>query len=208
MAARNLNSENTDNVHIDRDASDKVAIMSLPLGIEETKNFGTAIANEKFIKEVGELLKQMGQALKDDYDLPQTEELRNFQERFSGFIQKVFSTVGIVLDWLEASAANAKVKDNRKKHANVDKTNTQDQLDYPDGNVENDGQFEKKENVLRGLYHIVVCLAWVAVHVEWIRRKGTFDPSRPATSKFNLLDKSNKFEACYIYRTYCLSLPY
>ena len=122
----------------DFDASDQPSC--LPLGrLGKNKRLGAAIANERPITETAQILRRLG-----EFDLEVNPEKRIQSERhipvkehFLSCLKKIIETLDIVLNWLEQSAMKSK---NQTEKQNEDK--------------EQNPEYQKKENVLRGLYHI------------------------------------------------------
>ena len=110
----------------------------LPLGrLGKGERLGAAITNEKFIMETAQMLRFLS-----DFDLEvnreKPEKRKQSGQHISSCLKKIIETLDIVLNWLEQSAMkskNATEKQNEEKEQNPDKC-------------------QKKETVLRGLYHI------------------------------------------------------
>lgn len=105
----------------------------LALAIEDYKHFDASI-NEAYIKNVARQLSTIGDYLEADRTITelQLQKLISFSKYASSALKHVFNTINVVFDWLE----------------------------YSTKNVSNDTELEvqnkqKKEGVLRGLYHIV-----------------------------------------------------
>lgn len=105
----------------------------LPLGREDHKKF-SATANEHLILEAGHLLQSLG-----DLDVEAEQTIRNeeaeqsrrrvsVKEYFSRRLKTIFETVDIVLEWLEKATDDGQPQQYSR-------------------------EFQKKENLLRGLYH-------------------------------------------------------
>jgi hypothetical protein len=165
------NRESTD-ADVGIDTNDFASDLALPLGIKinEDQRFGTAIANERLILEIARILKSVG-----DFNVEVEQEVRNAEaegrrrelkrrvsvkDYFSSCLKKVFDTLDVVLDWLEQSAKNAKDEIEKKREDKIqpcsqgDKTDGESK-DHVDGKQEScDELYQKKEGVLRGLYHI------------------------------------------------------
>ena len=123
----------------DFDANDQPSC--LPLGrLGKNERLGAAIANERSITETAQILRCLG-----DFNLEEKPEKRRqseqhipVKEHFSSCLKKIIETLDIVLNWLEQSAMKSK---NETEKQNEDKE-------------QNPDEYQKKENVLRGLYHI------------------------------------------------------
>jgi hypothetical protein len=138
---------------------------NLPLGAKE--KFGAAIANEKLIREIATMLQSLadfGVEVEQEERNTEAKQRREFKRRvsvkdyFSSCLKKVFETLDIVLDWLEQSTAK-NAKDEKRNSDKIqarlhgDKTDGETK-DNVDGKQPNTDEYQKKEGVLRGLYHI------------------------------------------------------
>ena len=144
----------------------------LPLGRSE--KFWPAMANEKQILETAHILRSLGDLdVEVGRSVSKGEEGRELRVSVKKYclsgLKKVFQTLDKVLDWLERSTKNANDEMEKKSH---DKTQPYPQGDKTDGkNKDNVGGkqpktdvYQKKESVLRGLYHITGRLFIDRVH--------------------------------------------
>jgi ElaB/YqjD/DUF883 family membrane-anchored ribosome-binding protein len=159
----NTDVEDDSNQGTDAKDSDNDVALRLPLGMDEDKRFGTAIANERLILEMARILKSLGDfdvEIKQD-ELKAEAEARALKRRvsvkdyFSTCLTKVLETLDIVLNWLEQSAKNAK-DEMAEKREDAQSRLQGEQTDGGKSNVDGKpkDELEKKEGVLRGLYHL------------------------------------------------------
>ena len=176
--------ENTD----DRDCIDTNELSdNFPLVRPSGQNdqFG-AIANKKSILEAARLLQSLAdfeieaeQLVRHKTKAEQGKKKVSVKELFSktaNCAKKLVVTIGIVLDSLEESCGKAQdVKSN-------DQTHPVPQGDKTDGETVNTSQNQKREGVLRGLFHIAgraLCLLeigekhtmrdfiYIYLHIQW-----------------------------------------
>ena len=160
--------ENTDN-DVGTDTNDFAGNLPRRLPLGKTENFWLAIANEKSILETAHILQSLGdfsveveQNVREAEAEERQRELKrrvSVKEFFSSSLKKVFETLDIILDWLERSAKNAKdekkkTNDKTQPRLHGDKTDAAETKDNVDGKQPNTDEYQKKEGVLRGLYHI------------------------------------------------------
>ena len=157
--------ENKDNEgDIDTTDFDINRLPRLPLGELGRNESFPAIANKEYIVELAKLLRSLGDLyvevqLQTAADPRKLRRRISVKEYFSTSLKKVFETLDIVLVWLEQTAkksqdANEQNSETTRPISPVDQTDTGltvvagDQQRNPD-------QYQKKESVLRGLYHII-----------------------------------------------------
>jgi ElaB/YqjD/DUF883 family membrane-anchored ribosome-binding protein len=160
--------DNTDN-DVDTDTNDFAGNLPRRLPLGRTAKFWLGIANEKSILETAHILQSLGDfsvEVEQNVREAEAEERRrelkrrvSVKEFFSSSLKKVFETLDIILDWLERSARNAKdekkkTNDKTQPRLHGDKTDAAETKDNVDGKQPNTDEYQKKEGVLRGLYHI------------------------------------------------------
>jgi hypothetical protein len=148
--------ENTDN-DVGIDTNDFAGNLPRRLPLGEKEKFGFANVNQKSILESAHILQAIG-----DIDLEVEAEQRrresikrrvHAKNYLPSCAKKVLKTLNTVLDWLERSAKDLKDKLKKPKlHDNID-GETKDNVD---GKQPHSYEYpSKKEDVLRGLYHII-----------------------------------------------------
>ena len=142
------------------DSTDNVAsdlTIKLPLGSEKDKGFATT--QQKLIREVGRILQSLGEIVEveeEEKKESQQQQPVSVKDYILSSTKTLFETLGIILDWLEQSTENAKEemkKETSDKKQLEDKTDGENK-DNVDGKEKAVSELQKKEGVLRGLFHI------------------------------------------------------
>ena len=141
--------------------------LRLPLGeLGGKQQFGAAIANKRFILEIAQMLKSLGD-LDVEVEPQKAEESRKLKRHISlkeyfqsASLTKVLHTLNIALEWLERSSK--KCTNDETKGQNSDTAQQLTPVDQTDagatvaGNQQpNPDEYQKKENVLRGLIYVI-----------------------------------------------------
>lgn len=143
------------------------AALRLPLGeFGRYDQFGTAIANKKFILEIAHMLKSFG-----DVEVGKIAEERrklkrhiSLKEYFStASLTKILQTLDFALEWFEQSAKKSIDDEASKQNAEttrsippVDQTDTGSTVVAGVGDQQqNPDEYQKKESVLRGLFYVI-----------------------------------------------------
>ena len=161
--------ENTGDQGIDTTDLDINRSPRLPLGELSRNELFLAIVNENRIVELAQLLKSIGDLgvevkqvkLRQAEDRRKLERRISVKENFSRSFKKVLETLDIVLEWLEQSTKKsideAGTADTTQPlpPVVVDQTDTGATAVDGDQQEQNPDEFQKKESVLRGLYHII-----------------------------------------------------
>ena len=157
--------ENTNNGGgIDTTDFDINRLLRLPLGELGRNEPFPAIANEQYIVQLAKLLRSLGD-LHVEVQLQKAADPRKLRRRisvkeyFSTSLKKVFETLDIVLVWLEQTAKKSQEADEQNSETTrpispVDETDT-GQTVVADDRQRSRDEYQKKESVLRGLYHII-----------------------------------------------------
>ena len=159
------NSDNEGGINATDFAAD--VSLRLPLGeLGGRQHFGAAIANKRFILEIAQMLKTIGD-LDVEVEQPKPEESRKLKRHISvkeyfrsASLTKVLHTLDIALRWLERSSK--KCTNDETKGQNSDTSQQLTPVDQTDagatvgGNQQpNPDEYQKKENVLRGLIYVI-----------------------------------------------------
>ena len=162
---RNMDENTGDQGGIDTTDLDINRSPRLPLGELSSDELFPAIVNQNRIVELAHLLKSIGDLgvevkqvkLRRAEDRRKLERRISVKDHFSRSFKKVLETLDIVLEWLEQSA-----KKSINEAGTADTTQplppvVVDQTDTgaTDQQQPNPDEFQKKESVLRGLYHII-----------------------------------------------------
>ena len=135
--------QNQNEIGIDTNDFDAVYLPLGQRGIREQLGLGAAISNQRLIKETALGLRYLGDLEVTELEEPEKsresgQHTGSAKERFTNCLKKIIETLDIVFEWLERSA--------RKSRNETEKKN-EDKKQNPD-------DCQKKESVLRGLFHI------------------------------------------------------
>ena len=150
------------------DATDFAAdgLLQLPLGeLGRKDHFGTAIANKKFILEIAQMLKSLGDVEIEQQIAEERKKLKrhiSLKEYFStASLTKILQTLDFALEWLEQSTkksiddeAGKQNSETNRPILRVDQTDTGSTVIAGDQQQDRD-QYQKKESVLRGLFYVI-----------------------------------------------------
>ena len=130
-------------IGIDINDFDAICLPLWQVGIKEQLGLSAAISNQKLIKETALVLRSLGDLEVTELEEPEKsrepgQHTGSAKEHFTNCLKKIIETLDIVLEWLERSA--------RKSRNETEKKN--------ENKKQNPDDCQKKESVLRGLFHI------------------------------------------------------